>query len=168
MSGDAKLKDQLEFNLSEGRTMIVTNVETNCLDPVLVSLLRNRIVRKGDANYVNLNGSMCACHEKFKLYLVTRESNPTLSTNILSHVRVIDFTVTSKALEDQLLADVVSKEQSVLETQMRRCTDRIASDTSSEVHCRIRSCRTELHLALQQHDRFLASLVVIFESFLLC
>jgi len=130
-SGDPKLKDQLEFNLSEGRTMIVTNVETQRLDPVLLSLLRNRIVRKGDANYVNLNGSMCACHEKFKLYFVTEESRPGLSADVLNQTRIVDFTVTSKALEDQLLADVVSKEQNVLETQMRRCSDQIASDTSS-------------------------------------
>lgn len=50
---------------------------------------------------------------KFTLFLTTQISNPVFSPEFLTATVLIDFNVTVKGLEDQLLARVVSMEHEV-------------------------------------------------------
>ena len=52
-------------------------------------------------------------HQAFRLYLTTKLGNPNFSPEVCARVAVIDFTVTRRGLEDQLLSLVIANERSV-------------------------------------------------------
>ena len=69
----------------------------------------------------------------FKLYFITRLPNPKFSPELQAKTTLIDFTVTLKGLEEQLLGKVIGREQKALEEQLNQVLEEVNSNSKSLV-----------------------------------
>ncbi|KDO33137.1 hypothetical protein SPRG_01949 [Saprolegnia parasitica CBS 223.65] len=106
----------LEQGITDGATVLLENLGET-LDVMLEPILMRQIHRKGKSWFVKLGGDDIEYDTKFRLFLHTKLSNPHYRPEIVAHCTLINFIVTERGLEDQLLAQVVNREQPVLETE---------------------------------------------------
>ncbi|SCL92237.1 dynein heavy chain, putative [Plasmodium berghei] len=125
-----KFKDNLEFCLSEGKTLLIENVE-EYIDPILDSVLEKQIIKKGKKNYVLIENNLIYFDDNFNLFMTTNLPNPSYSPEIYAKCCVIDFTVTVKGLEDQLLGRVLTEEQKHLEVSLKNIMIELKDNTKS-------------------------------------
>lgn len=83
------------------------------LDPVL----EKNVVKKGRSQQITVGDKQYEFNDKFFMYLITKLSNPHFSPELSAKTTVIDFSVTQKGLENQLLSRVLQEEQAALEEQ---------------------------------------------------
>ena len=98
----------------DGAALIVSDVHgalNPCLDPILL----RRTFKKGSDLYVRLGGKDVEYDPRFSIIMVTQDAKPNFSPDVLLRATVIDFTVTLRGLEDQLLVDVIVEMEPTLE-----------------------------------------------------
>jgi dynein heavy chain len=127
---DPKLKDKLEFCMSDGLALIVIGVEEE-IDPMLDPVLEKQILVKGKRKFINVSDKMMDYDDKFMMYFITRLPNPNFSPELQAKTTVVDFTVTQKGLEDQLLGKVIGREQKALEDQLNGVLEELNNNTKS-------------------------------------
>jgi dynein heavy chain, axonemal len=127
---DTKLKDKLEFCMSDGFALIIVGVEEE-IDPLLDPVMEKQIIRKGKRMFINVSDKMMDFDEKFMMYFITRLPNPSFSPELQAKTTVVDFTVTQKGLEEQLLGRVIAKEQKALEDQLNDVLEEVNMNTKS-------------------------------------
>jgi dynein heavy chain, axonemal len=115
---NSKLKDQLEFCMSEGKAMIVVGIEEE-IDPLLDPVMQKEIVKKGRSYYITVADQMMDYDPSFMCYFVTRLPKPHFSPELQAMTTVVDFAVTRLGLEDQLLGIVIGQEQRALQDQLQ-------------------------------------------------
>jgi dynein heavy chain len=125
---DAKLKDKLEFAMGNDAAFVVVGVE-NTVDPMLDPLLEKEIVVKGRRKMITISDKQMDFTDGFMLYFITRLPNPSFSPELQAKTTIVDFTVTQKGLEEQLLGIVISKEQKALEEQLSEVLEEVNSST---------------------------------------
>lgn len=81
------------------------------LDPVLEKQIQTR----GKNKFIDVGGSQFDYNANFQMFLTCRLPNPSFSPELSAKTTIIDFTVTQRGLEQQLLGRVLSKEQKSLE-----------------------------------------------------
>ena len=106
----------LENAIRVGQPVLLENVE-EVLDPALEPVLLKQIFKQGGRFMIRLGDTDVDYNKDFKLYMTSKLPNPHYMPEICIKVTVINFTVTPKGLEDQLLADVVRLERPDLEEQ---------------------------------------------------
>lgn len=97
------------------------------LDPVL----EKQLISKGKRKFVNVADKLMDYDEKFMMYFITRLPNPNFSPELQAKTTVVDFTVTQKGLEEQLLGKVIGKEQKALEDQLNSVLEEVNSNTKA-------------------------------------
>lgn len=127
---NSRFRDQIEFALSEGKALIISGVEEE-LDPVLNPVLEKQIITKGKSKYISMGGKLVDYSDEFMLYLVTRLPNPHFSPEEQSKCTIVDFTVTQKGLEEQLLGRVIQKEQRSLEESLKNVLEEVTGNTKA-------------------------------------
>eukprot|EP00814_Leptocylindrus_danicus_P009510 CAMPEP_0116004988 /NCGR_PEP_ID=MMETSP0321-20121206/911_1 /TAXON_ID=163516 /ORGANISM="Leptocylindrus danicus var. danicus, Strain B650" /LENGTH=4605 /DNA_ID=CAMNT_0003473357 /DNA_START=128 /DNA_END=13942 /DNA_ORIENTATION=- len=127
---DPKLKDKLEFCMSDGKSMVITGVEDE-IDPMLDPVMEKQIIRKGKRMFINVSDKLMDYDDKFMMYFITRLPNPKFSPELQAKTTLIDFTVTQKGLEEQLLGKVIGKEQKALEEQLNQVLEEVNANTKS-------------------------------------
>jgi dynein heavy chain len=106
--------------------MILENIEED-LDPLLDPVLEKRYIRKGRNVTLALADKEIDFDEKFGLFFTTRLPNPHYSPELSAKVTVIDFTVTTAGLEDQLLNRLILKEKYELEEQRKALVEEVTA-----------------------------------------
>jgi dynein heavy chain len=124
------LKDQIEFCMGEGLPLIIENVE-NEVDPMLDPVMDKAIIKKGKNMYINVSDQNMDYSPKFTLYMTSRLPNPHFSPELSAKCTVIDFTVTLRGLEQQLLGRVLQMEQKALEDSLAALKEDVTNNTKS-------------------------------------
>ncbi|XP_028841933.1 dynein heavy chain 1, axonemal isoform X2 [Denticeps clupeoides] len=114
-----KLSDQdflrsLENAIRFGKPCLLENVGEE-LDPALDPVLLRQTFKQKGSTVLKLGDSVIPYHDDFKMYITTKLPNPHYSPEISTKVTLINFTLTSRGLQDQLLGRVVAEERPDLE-----------------------------------------------------
>eukprot|EP01033_Poteriospumella_lacustris_P002475 gene2475-1807_t len=127
---DPKLKDKLESCMGDGLALIIIGVEEE-IDPMLDPVLEKQFIVKGKRKIVTVSDKQMDYDDKFMMYFITRLPNPNFSPELQAKTNVVDFTVTQKGLEEQLLGKVIGKEQKALEDQLNSVLEEVNSNTKA-------------------------------------
>jgi len=126
------------------RWILLENVGVN-LDPSLEPILLQQVTQKGGYSEIKIGEKVIAWSDKFKLYMSTTIPNPHYSPETFVKVTIINFGITLKGLEEQIMTLLINNEMPDLEqrknaillenftssAELRRTEDKILSDLSS-------------------------------------
>ena len=117
----------LENSVRIGCPVLIEDVGET-LDPALEPILQKNVFKQGNRSLIRIGDSDVDYDPNFKLYLTSKLSNPSYLPEVCIKITLINFFVTERGLEDQLLGDVVRKERPDLEEQKDRLVVSISND----------------------------------------
>ena len=110
---------QLELAIKFGYPFLFKDVD-EYIDPVIDTVLDRNVKGSGNRLTITLGDKEVDYDPSFRLYLNTKFSNPKYSPAIFGRTMIINYTVTLKGLEDQLLSVIVGFERKELEEARER------------------------------------------------
>ncbi|KAK3083644.1 hypothetical protein FSP39_000711 [Pinctada imbricata] len=110
---------QLELAIKYGFPFLFKDVD-EYIDPVIDNVLEKNIKGDKGREFILLGDKEVDYDPNFRLYLNTKLANPKYTPNVFGKSMVINYTVTLKGLEDQLLSVIVKFERRELEEQRER------------------------------------------------
>lgn len=125
-----KLRDELEFCMGEGKALLIEGIVKE-VDPMFDPILEKNLVLKGRTYHILLGDKYVVQDPEFRMYFLTKLNNPTFSPELSAKTTIIDFSVTQKGLEDQLLSRVIQFEQKSLEDQRQELIEAVNQNTIS-------------------------------------
>uniref|UniRef100_A0A8C6Y8I9 Dynein axonemal heavy chain 10 n=1 Tax=Naja naja TaxID=35670 RepID=A0A8C6Y8I9_NAJNA len=113
---DPDFLKQLEMAIKYGNPFLFHDVD-EYIDPVIDNVLEKNVKTAQGRTFIILGDKEVDYDPNFKLYLNTKLANPKYSPSVFGKAMVINYTVTLKGLEDQLLSVIVGFERRELEEQ---------------------------------------------------
>ncbi|XP_005344424.1 dynein heavy chain 10, axonemal [Microtus ochrogaster] len=113
---DPDFLKQLEMSIKYGTPFLFHDVD-EYIDPVIDNVLEKNIKTAQGRQFIILGDKEVDYDSNFRLYLNTKLANPRYSPSVFGKAMVINYTVTLKGLEDQLLSVLVAYERRELEEQ---------------------------------------------------
>uniref|UniRef100_A0A1I8GN74 Dynein heavy chain 10, axonemal n=1 Tax=Macrostomum lignano TaxID=282301 RepID=A0A1I8GN74_9PLAT len=116
---DSDFLKQLELAIKFGFPFLFQDVD-EYIDPVIDNVLEKNIKGDQGREFVMLGDKEVDYDPNFRLYLNTKLANPRYGPNVFGKSMVINYSVTLRGLEDQLLSVIVKFERRELEEQRER------------------------------------------------
>lgn len=105
--------------MEEGKCLIIEDIQ-NEVDPMLDPVLEKQVIKIGKSFFIEVGGTQIEYNKDFLMFMFCRLPNPAFSPELSAKTTIIDFTVTQGGLEQQLLGQVLSKEQKALEDSLNQ------------------------------------------------
>lgn len=106
--------------------VLIENVGED-LDPLIDPILEKNFIIKMGRKFIRLGNEELEFNEKdYRLYLVSKLSNPKYSPEVMGKTSVINYSVTFEGLQDQLISEVVIFE----EEEKERLRKKLINDMS--------------------------------------
>ncbi|KAL7993493.1 putative dynein heavy chain region D6 P-loop domain, dynein heavy chain, domain-2 [Plasmopara halstedii] len=99
----------LENGLRFGKWVLLENVGEE-LDAALEPILLQQKFKQGGQDMIRLGENVIPFNDSFRFFVTTKLSNPHYAPEVCVKVSLLNFTITMKGLEEQLLGVVVLKE----------------------------------------------------------
>eukprot|EP00232_Nephroselmis_pyriformis_P019075 CAMPEP_0182900652 /NCGR_PEP_ID=MMETSP0034_2-20130328/28990_1 /TAXON_ID=156128 /ORGANISM="Nephroselmis pyriformis, Strain CCMP717" /LENGTH=4527 /DNA_ID=CAMNT_0025034901 /DNA_START=131 /DNA_END=13711 /DNA_ORIENTATION=+ len=123
-----KYIDIVENCIENGVPLLIENCPDD-IDAVLDPVVARQTIRRGRNVLMKLGDKEVEYDPNFRLYLQSKLSNPHYKPEIAAQTTMLNFCVTEKGLEDQLLALVVEKERPDLQEQANELVSQLAQYT---------------------------------------
>jgi dynein heavy chain, axonemal len=107
---NVNLLRSLENCIRVGKPLLIEDVGEQ-LEPALEPVLLKAVYKQGTRLLIRLGDQEVDYDSQFRLYMTSKMPNPHYLPEVCIKVTVINFTVTSQGLEDQLLGEVVKLER---------------------------------------------------------
>ena len=116
MNKDTLIRD-ITGCVRNGVPVLIEDLEEH-LNPGIDPILNHQeFVGDGGIKQIKLGDSVVDYDNNFKLYMTSKQPNPHYPPEVCIKVTLINFTVTTQGLEEQLLGDVVVKEKPEVEAK---------------------------------------------------
>lgn len=125
-----KYIDTVVHCLEQGLPLLIESCPEE-LDAVLEPVIQKKVVKRGRNLVLRIGDAEVEYDPRFRLYLQTKLSNPHYKPEVAAQTTLVNFCVTEKGLEDQLLALVVDHERPELQETATSLVRQLAEYTIS-------------------------------------